>query len=388
MNERVYLDHAATTPVDPRVVEAMLPYFYESWGNPSGVYREAQAARKGLDQAHDQIAAILECSPNELVITSGGTEADNHAIRGAAAARSHVGKHLISSTIEHHAVLHTLEAMESEGYEVTLVDVDREGFVDPATVGAAVRNDTVLVSVMAANNEVGTLQPLAEIVRAVKEVNAKTLVHSDAVQAAGAADIRPDALGVDLMSITAHKIYGPKGVGALYVRARTPFMPQIVGGGQERDRRAGTENVTGAIGLATALGLATSEFEARNAHQRSLRDGLWREIRERIDGVHLNGASDFDRRLSNNLSVCFERVEGESILLQLDLDGIAASSGSACSVGSVEASHVLLAMGVDEQLAHGAVRLTVGTDNDEKQMDHVAQVLPAAIERLRSLSPV
>lgn len=388
MADRVYLDHAATTPVDPRVLEAMLPYYREWWGNPSGVYREAQGAHRGLDGARDAIAAVLECGPGEIVFTSGGTEADNHALRGVAAARAHAGKHIVTSAIEHHAVLHTAEAMEREGWEVTYVPVDGEGVVDTGAVQEAVRDDTVLVSIMMANNEVGTIEPIAEISRAVKEKNRRTLVHTDAVQAVGAADVRPDALGVDLLSMTAHKIYGPKGIGALYIRGRTAYAPQIVGGGQERDRRAGTENVAGAVALATALRLAYEEYDARNAHQRELRDTLWREIRERIPGSHLNGSSDFARRLSNNLSVCFERVEGESILLQLDMEGIAASSGSACSAGSVEASHVLLAMGVDESLAHGAVRLTVGTDNDQAQIARVAETLPQVIERLRALSPV
>ncbi|MCZ6707036.1 MAG: cysteine desulfurase family protein [Chloroflexi bacterium] len=388
MASRVYLDHAATTPVDPRVVEAMLPYFDGLWGNPSGIYREAQAARKGLDIARDTIAGVLECSPKEIVFTSGGTEADNLAIRGVAAARAHAGKHLVTSALEHHAVLHTMEALEEAGSEVTVLDVDRHGFVDPAQVQEAVRDDTVLVSIMTANNEVGTIEPIAEIARAVKERNPRTLVHTDAVQAAGATDIRPDVLGVDLLSLTAHKIYGPKGVGALYVRSRSALLPQIVGGGQERDRRAGTENVAGAVALSTALQLAYQEFDARNAHQSHLRDSLWREMREGIGGLHLNGPDDFARRLSNNLSVCFEGVEGESILLQLDLDGIAASSGSACSADSVEASHVLLAMGVEEQLAHGAVRFTVGTDNDSAQIERTAGALPAIIERLRALSPV
>ena len=388
MPDRIYLDHAATTPVDPRVLDAMLPYYQSTWGNPSGIYREAQAARRGLDEAREQVATLLECLPAEVVFTSGGTESDNLAIRGAAAARRSAGRHIISSPTEHHAVLHTLESLERDGYDVTLLPVDDEGFLEPAAVQAAVRDDTTLVTIMAANNEVGTLQPVAEIARAVKARNPRTLVHSDAVQAAGALDIRPDALGVDLMSLTAHKVYGPKGAGLLYVRKRTELEPQILGGSQERELRAGTENVAGAVAFATALEFAVRERAQRSDHVRHLRDQLWWELREGIDGLRLNGPADFARRLPNNLSVCFSGVEGESILLQLDMTGIAASSGSACTTGSTEPSHVLTAMGVDADLAHAAVRLSFGADNDESQIEKVAAELPLIIDRLRALSPV
>ena len=386
--DRIYLDHAATTPVDPRVVEAMLPYYTNHWANPSGIYMEAQAARKGLDGARSTIASILECSEHEVILTSGGTESDNAAIRGVASARARDGKHIISSAFEHHAVLHTLEALEKEGYEVTLVPVDATGLVDPAVVQAAVRDDTTLVTIMTANNEVGSIAPMREISRAVKERNPATIVHTDAVQAAGALDIRPDALGVDLLSLTAHKIYGPKGVGVLYLRRRTPFNPLIVGGSQEHDLRAGTENVAGAVALATALDLAYQELEARNAFLRDLRAQLWREIREGVGQSVLHGPSDFDTRLPNNLTVGFPGVEGESILLQLDMEGVAASSGSACTTGSSEPSHVLTAMGVSSDLAHSTVRLTVGTDNDAEQIRRVGRILPEVIGRLRALSPV
>ncbi len=387
MPDRIYLDHAATTPMDPRVLEAMLPYYRVAWGNPSGIYMEAQAARRGLDDARERVAAVLDCAPTEVIFTSGGTEADNLAIRGVAAARAHAGRHLVSCAIEHHAVLHTLESLEREGYEVTLLPVDAEGFVDPAAVQAAVRDDTTLVTIMAANNEVGTLEPVAEIARAVKERNPKTIVHSDAVQTVGAIDIRPDVLGVDLLSLTAHKFYGPKGVGVLYARTHTPLAPQILGGSQEREQRAGTENVAGAAALAAALELADGEREQRSAHVRALRDQMWRELREGIDRVVLTGPRDLDRRLPNNLSVCFSGVEGESILLLLDMAGIAASSGSACTTGSSEPSHVLTAMGVDDELAHAAVRLTFGADNDHAQVERVAGELPQIIQRLRALSP-
>ncbi len=388
MPDRIYLDHAATTPVDPRVLAAMIPYYQNDWGNPSGIYMEAQKARRGLDEAREQVAELLECLPTEIIFTSGGTESDNLAIRGALPPRSELGRHIISTPIEHHAVLHTLEAVEREGCDVTLIPVDSEGFIDPAAVQAALREDTALVTIMAANNEVGTLQPIAEIARAVKERNPRTLVHTDAVQAAGVLDIRPDILGVDLISLTAHKIYGPKGIGLLYVRQHTELEPQILGGSQERERRAGTENVAGAAAFATALDLAIREREQHSDHVRQLRDNLWLELRERIDGLHLNGPTDFDRRLPNNLSLCFSGVEGESILLQLDMAGIAASSGSACSTGSTEPSHVLTAMGIDSDLAHAAVRLSFGAGNDDSHVDRVAAELPQAIDRLRALSPV
>jgi len=393
MSNRVYLDHAATTPVDSRVIDAMLPYYRENWGNASGIYREAQAARKGLDEARDRVAARLACEPGEVIFTSGGTEADNAAIRGVAAAamsgaHQRPGRHIITSAIEHHAVLEPLEALERDGWDVTILPVDAEGFVDPAAVQAAVRDDTVLVTIMAANNEVGTLQPIAEIARAVKTRNPSTLIHTDAVQAAGAVDIRPDILGVDLLSLTAHKIYGPKGVGVLFLRHRTPFTPQIIGGGQEADRRAGTENVAGAIALATALDLAYEEMTARNVHVGGLRDRLWRHLREGIDPVTLNGPADMTQRLPNNLSVCFDSVEGESILLQLDMEGVAASAGSACTTGSAEPSHVLTALGVDADLAHSAVRLTLGRENTDSQIDRVGRILPEVIQRLRALSPL
>ena len=386
--ERAYFDHAATTPLEPRVFEAMAPVLRDGWANPSGIYREAQAAHGLLDDARDALAAVLECSAREIILTSGGTESDNLAIRGVALARAHAGRHVITSAIEHHAVLHPIEALEAEGFEVTVLPVDAEGFVDPAAVAEAVREDTILVSIMAANNEIGTLQPIAEISRAVKQRNRRTVVHSDAVQAAGAIDIRPDLLGVDLMSLTAHKIYGPKGVGLLYQRRRTPLEPTMLGGGQEEERRAGTENVASAVGLATALRLASEERESRTAHVRSLRDSLWRELRERVHPIRLNGPDDWQRRLPNNLHVCFPGVEGESILLQLDMEGIAASSGSACSTGSTEPSHVLTALGVDADMAHSALRLTLGQSNTQAQVEHLAGTIPEIIARLRALAPV
>ena len=385
--ERHYFDHAATTPLDPRVFDAMAPVLRDGWGNPGGIHQEAQRARALLDDARETIADLLECRPREIIFTSGGTESDNLAIRGAAKAREHAGRHVVTCAIEHHAVLHPVEQLEREGWEATILPVDREGFVDPAQVRDAVRDDTTVVSIMAANNEIGTLEPIAEIARAVKERNPKTIVHTDAVQAAGAIDIRPDALGVDLLSLTAHKIYGPKGAGLLYHRRRTPLDPQTLGGGQEEDRRAGTESVAQAVGLAAALRLAEDERRARSARAADLRNALWRELQERIHPIQLNGPADWTRRLPNNLHLCFPGIEGESILLSLDLEGIAASSGSACTTGSTEPSHVLTALGIDPDTAHSALRLTLGQSTTEESVQQVARALPQITQRLAALSP-
>ncbi len=385
---RAYFDHAATTPLDARVLAAMIPALERGWGNPSGIYREAQYARALLDQARDEIAETLECSAGEVVLTSGGTESDNLAIRGAALARREAGRHIITQATEHHAVLHPMEQLAREGFELTVLPVDAEGFVDVDAAVSAVRDDTILVSIMLANNEIGAIQPLAELARAVKERNRRTVVHTDAVQAAGAVDIRPAALGVDLMSLTAHKIYGPKGAGALYVKRRTPLEPIQLGGGQEEERRAGTESVAQAVGLARALQLAESERTARTAHTSQLRDGLWRELQEQVHPIRLNGPTDWARRLPNNLNVSFPGVEGESILLQLDLDGFAASSGSACSTGSTEPSHVLTAIGLDSDVAHSTVRLSLGQSNTEAEVEQIARSIGAITTRLRALSPV
>ena len=388
--ERAYFDHAATTPLEARVLEAMVPALRVGWGNPSGIYREAQYAAGLLDRARDDIAGVLECSPSEVVLTSGGTESDNLAIRGAALAQQELGRgrHLITQATEHHAVLHVMERLEQEGFELTVLGVDSEGFVDPDEAASAVREDTAVVSIMLANNEIGALQPVAEIARAVKARNRRTLVHTDAVQAAGAVDIRPDVLGVDLMSLTAHKIYGPKGAGALYVRRRTPLQPLQLGGGQEEERRAGTESVAQAVGLAKALVLAEEERESRTAHASALRNRLWRELNERVHPIRLNGPSDWSRRLANNLNVSFPGVEGESILLQLDLEGFAASSGSACSTGSTEPSHVLSAIGLDPDTAHSTLRLSLGQSNSEEQIEGIARTIEEITARLRALSPV
>ncbi len=387
--ERVYLDHAATTPPDPRVLEAMWPLLSRDWGNPSSIYLEGQAARRWLDEARARCAKMLAVEPSEIVFTSGGTESDNAAIRGAALAQRERGRgdHIVTSRIEHHAVLHTVEQLEREGFRATYLPVDAEGRVDLAALEEAVGPDTIVLSLMAANNEVGALQPVAEAAALARARNADVVVHTDAVQAAGSIEIAPAALGVDLLTLAAHKIYGPRGVGLLYVRRGTPWRPQILGGGQERERRAGTENVAGAFGFATAMELAWAEREQRGAHYRRLRDRLLFELPERVSDTVVTGPADPALRLPNNFSCCFRNVEGESVLLALDMVEIAASSGSACTTGSLEPSHVLTAMGVDADLAHASLRLSVGRENTDEQIDYVLEQLPPIVGRLRALAP-
>jgi len=381
------LDHAATTPTDERVVQAMLPYLTNAWGNASSIYAEAREARKGLEGARRTVADVLGCKPNEVIFTSGGTEADNLALRGVAEASRRRGDHIITTSIEHHAVLHECVQLEKDGFRVTYLPVDGEGFVDLDALRAALDDRTILVSVMYANNEVGTIEPIADVARIVKERDPRIAVHTDAVQAAGALDLDVDALGVDLLSIAAHKIYGPKGVGALFVRNRTPFLPQTVGGSQERNRRAGTENVAGAVGLATALQLAHDEMGERNPRLIAMRDRLLDEVTQRVPGTIITGPHDRARRLPNSASFAFENVEGEAVLLQLDLLGVAASSGSACTTASLEPSHVLVATGVPEQYQRGSLRLTLGKGNTMADVERLLTVLPPAVEKIRALAP-
>ena len=386
--ERIYLDHAATTAPDPRVIEAMLPMYTKFWGNASSIYLEGQEAHRALDSARKICADLLGATPKEVVFTSGGSESDNAAIRGAAFAQRARGRgnHLITTAIEHHAVLHTVEQLEREGFTATYLPVDGDGLIDLAALEHAVTAETVVVSVMAANNEVGTLQPIAEVSRVAKSKNPNVVVHTDAVQAAGAVDITPSKLGVDLLSIAAHKLHGPKGVGLLYIRNRTPWQPMVLGGSQEKERRAGTEDLGGIAGLATAMALAWSEAETRNAHSRHLRDRLLYGLPERIADTIITGPLDPERRLPNNFSCCFRNVEGESVLLALDMAGVAASSGSACTTGALEPSHVLTAMGIEPDLAHACLRLTTGPDNTDAQIDYVLETLPGIVSRLRALA--
>ena len=383
----VYMDHAATTPVRPEVMEAMLPYFTHRFGNASSLYTLAQESRRAVDEARESVARVLGCRTSEVVFTSGGSESDNTALKGAASALKQTGNHIITTSIEHHAILHTCQYLEDTGFRVTYLPVDRDGLVDTEDVLKAVTEETTLVSVMLANNEIGTIQPVADMARGVKEIAKKlgrTIVfHTDAVQAAGFMDIDVNALGVDMLSLSSHKFYGPKGVGVLYVRRSTPFTPQQFGGAQERQRRAGTENVPGIVGTAVALRLASEERESSSEHCLRLRDSLVQGIQERIERVHLNGHATL--RLPNNINFSFDGVEGEPILLGLDFAGTAASSGSACTSGALEPSHVLLALGLPADLAQASLRLTLGKDNTQEDVEHVLRVLPELVGRLRAM---
>lgn len=380
----MYLDHNATTPVHPEVVKAMLPYFGERFGNPSSVHSFGQEAKRALDEARGVVAAAVGARPDEVVFTGGGTEADNMAVTGVASALCNKGLHIITSQIEHHAVLSTCRHLAGMGYEVTEVPCDANGVVAPQAVRDAVRKDTVLITIMHANNETGSIQPVEEIGRLALERG--IVFHTDAVQTLGKLPLDVNAMGVNLMSLSSHKIYGPKGVGALIVRRGTPLVPVIFGGHHERKKRAGTENVSGIVGFAKAVELATRDLEATEAHVLGLRRKLEEGVLSTVPHVRLNGHPT--KRLSSTASICFEFIEGESLVLSLDMEGIAVSSGSACTSGSSEPSHVLLAMGVPPATAQGSVRFSLGTENTESGVDYVLEVLPRIVERLRAMSPL
>jgi len=378
----IYLDHAATTPLDPRVLDAMRPYWSEQFGNPSSLHRFGQAAAAALEDARRQTADVLGCAPEEISFTGCGSESDNLALRGVALEqrKRHGKRHLITMPIEHHAVGHTMAQLRDDfGYDLTVLPVDGDGRVDPADVARAIRPDTALVSVMYANNEIGTIEPLAEIARVAHERGVP--LHTDAVQAAGQLTLNVDALGVDLLSISSHKFYGPKGVGALYVRKGTPFVSTLTGGGHEGGRRAGTQNVPGIAGLAAALTLAYAELERHTAHYRLLRDRLVRGMLA-IPDVRLTGHPT--ERLPNNASFVIRNTTGQDLLIRLDLAGIAASSGSACLVGNPEPSDVLLALGLPREWALGALRLTVGRMTTAEDIDVVVAALPGIVQALRT----
>ncbi len=381
--ERIYLDYAATTPLDPRVLEAMMPYMTEHFGNPNSIHSFGREARRAIDEAREKIAQLLNCQPSEIVFTSGGTESDNLALRGIAEAYRHKGNHIVTTAIEHHAVLRTCKALEDMGFFVTYLPVDEHGLVSPEQVAEAVNERTILVSVMHANNEIGTIEPIAEIVRAVKEKRPDTIVHTDAVQTVGHIPVDIQELGVDLLSFSAHKFYGPKGIGGLFVRKGVRLVPQITGGGQERNRRSGTENVAAIVGMAKALELAVEEMPTELPRLQALRDELIAGVLNRIPETRLNGHPTL--RLPHNANFSFRGVEGEALLLQLDLNGIAASSGSACSSGSLEPSHVLLALGLDYELAIGSLRITLGRFTTREHIVRLLDLLPKVVEKLRAL---
>lgn len=384
----IYLDHAATTPVRPEVVEAMMPYFSEKFGNPSSLYAIAQEGREGVDEARDRVAAVLNCRASEVVFTGNGTESNNTALKGVARAMRDRGRHIITTSVEHHSVLHPLEQLEAEGFDVTVLPVDRNGIVSPESVSDAIRQDTVMVSVMYANNEVGSVMDVAEISRKARakaaDVGAEVYIHTDASQAAGKLSLDTDELGVDLLTLTGHKFYAPKGVGVLFVRRRTPMEPLLTGGGQERQRRSGTENVPSIVGIGVALELAEAERQEFCNRTGRLRDMIESGVIERIPDAKINGGSG--KRIPNISSISVPGVEGEPVLLGLDFQAIAASSGSACSTASIEPSHVLTAMQTPTDLAVGSIRISLGRESTEEEALELIRALPEVVERLRSMS--
>ena len=383
----VYLDHAGTTPLDSKVLEAMVPYFTQHFGNPSSLHSVGQEARYALDEARERVAGVLNCRPREIVFTAGGTESDNAAIHGVATALHETGNHIVTSSVEHHAVLHACQYLESQGFEVTYLSVDADGMVQPEAVYNAINERTTLVTIMYGNNEIGTINPISEIAKSVKkraeELSRTIVFHTDAVQAAGYLSLDVAELGVDLLSLSGHKFHGPKGTGVLYMKRGSPYLPLIHGGGQERDRRSGTENIPGIIGLSLALEAADTVREETSQRCAALRDRIIDSVLQQIPGSRLNGHAT--QRLPNNANFSFTGVEGEPILLGLDMAGIAASSGSACSSGSLEPSHVLLALGQSAEIARGSLRLTLGRDNTEDEVEYLLGVLVDLVQRLRQL---
>ncbi|MDO8682268.1 MAG: cysteine desulfurase NifS [Armatimonadota bacterium] len=385
MADIIYLDHAATTPADPRVVEAMLPYFTEQFGNPSSkLYRLGAESRDAVEAARESVAALLNAKSDEIYFTSGGTESDNWAIIGSAFANEKKGNHIITSAIEHHAVLESCHFLEKRGFEVTYLPVDEYGMIDLDDVKRAITDKTILVTIMHANNEVGTLEPIAEIGEITRERGIH--FHTDTVQTVGRIPVDVAELKCDSLAISAHKFYGPKGVGAMFLRKGARALPYMQGGGQEKGKRAGTHNVPGIVGLGKAAELALEELAATSARLLPLRDKLTDGILERIPDVKLNGHPTL--RLPNNLNVSISGIEGESIIMLMDMNNVCASTGSACSSDSLDPSHVLLAMGLSHELAHGSVRFTLGKCNTEDHIDHVLHTFPCVVERLRAMSPL
>lgn len=382
--KQIYLDHASTTPVHTEVLEAVLPYFTEEFGNPSSIYPLGQNASDAVAEARDTLAALIGAKPQEIFFTSGGTESDNWALKGFMHANASKGKHLITSAIEHHAVLHTCETLEHEGFEVTYLPVDEHGLVSVEDFKAAIRPDTILASIMFANNEIGTIEPIAELASAAHEAN--IVFHTDAVQAFGHEPIDANELGIDLLSASSHKIYGPKGVGLLYVRKGIKLQNLLDGGQQERGKRGSTENVPGIIGFAKAAELAQADLLPERDRQRALRDHAIKRILSEIPDAKLNGS--WEDRLANNVNFSFEFIEGEGMLLQLAARGICVSSGSACTSGSLDPSHVLLAIGLPHEIAHGSLRLTIGKSTTQEDIDFTVDSLKGTLENLRMMSPL
>jgi cysteine desulfurase len=383
----IYLDYNATTPVDSRVAESMKPFISENFHNPSSLYKNAKSIKKSIEESRDKIAALIGASPKEIIFTGGGSESDNHAIKGVAFSlmnKMNKGKHIITSSIEHHAVLHTCKFLEKIGFEITYLPVDKYGFVSPEDVREAIREDTLLVSVMYANNEIGTIEPVNEISAITREKG--VLFHTDAVQAVGKIPINVKDSGIDLLSLSAHKFYGPKGVGALYVRKMVRIENFIHGGMQERGKRAGTENISGIIGMGKAAEIALEEMEDEKIKIKPLRDKLELELLKRIPDIIVNGHPE--QRLYNTLNIVIKYIEGEGILTFLDIEGISVSSGSACASGSLEPSHVLLSTGIPVEHAHGSLRFSLGKYNTSDDIDKVIEVLPEIVEKLRAMSPL
>lgn len=382
--KKVYMDHAATTPTDVEVVKAMEPYFSLKYGNPNSIHSFGQEAREAVEEAREKIAHLIGANSSEIVFTTGGTEADNYAIKGIAWANQKKGNHIITSKIEHHAVLHSCQFLEKNGFKVTYLPVDKYGLIDPEDVKSAITDKTILVTIMHANNEIGTIEPIEEISQVVKKTG--VYFHTDSVQTTGHIPIDVNDLGVDMLSMSGHKFFGPNGVGALYLRKRTRIVNLIDGGAQEKNRRAGTENVAGIVGMGKAAKLAEKRLlQGKEDEVIKLRDKLIKGIAKKIDHARLNGHPT--KRLPGNANFCFEFIEGESMLLSLDMEGVAASSGSACTSGSLKASHVLLAIGLPPEIAHGSLRLTLGKDNTEEEIDYTIGLLPGIIKKLRALSP-
>ena len=383
MTRFIYADNAATTAVSKEVLDAMIPYFCEKYGNPSSIYSIGREAYSAVDDARQKAAKALGCNPEEIYFTSGGSEADNWAIRGAALTNKKKGKHIISAEFEHHAVLHTLKALEKEGYEVTYLKSNGNGIINLEDLKAAIRPDTILVTIMYANNEIGTIQPISQIGKICRDKG--IVFHTDAVQAIGHIEINVKDQFIDLLSLSAHKFNGPKGVGALYIRKGIRLPNLIEGGAQEKGKRAGTENVAGIVGLGKAIELACANIDEKNEKTKMLRDKLIENV-IKMPKVRING--DMHSRLAGNANFSIEGIEGESLLLMLDMKGVCASSGSACTSGSLDPSHVLLSLGLRHEVAHGSLRFSFSENNTEEEIDYILEVLPAIVERLRSMSPV